>query len=924
MHQLRTWLEAWVERAWNFFEPDKNLIYDRCVWAAIDDPEISRLLGKRPGATREKAHEKMRAPQYFLHVISRCDAGAQRALDKAITDLAEVEAKHRSAADESDWNWWATCLITVVSLLTVLISGGVLVLGIACLVATGVLGFLSWRGVRVWSNFRSSFAAGAWGYVWVVHRVGLGIHAAHWGEVLTEEGTRPVVAQLVRHLLGDDPDSLFISDDHDGIRTPRGQADVVVNAAMRQLQRKMAHIQDGTIAVCGPRGSGKTTLLEQCVRGADFGLIVQAPATYAPHDFLLSMSVRLCEEYIRNAGFDVPEFTRLSPFQRALRRARSRVRRMGRWGVFALPAVALLALAFSAPARSLYTQYAKQVAAFANRYAGLIRDQATDIWQGNAVGAGVIAAIAGIAWWQSRRARWLPHLLAGVCRVGVSPLGVLLIFGSIAHTLLDNQLVQLLRPIPPITFLHIGLLGLLWMLCIAARESGLAVPLPRSRVPLKRIFQPLTAIVVALLLLLLVRTPQTYALLSDAENPLRLAGVVTGFLMVRAGRWSPKPAEPELVTQCRDHLYKLQTVQTSSHTLSPGASQMLALGSTHTTSISTVPPNFPALVEDFRRLLGRIADHEAANEQTVVIAIDEVDRLGSDTQARAFLSEIKAILGVPHVFYLISVAEDVGAAFVRRGLPHRDVTDSSLDDIIHVQHSTLSESNAILAKRSKISAEPYAAFAHALSGGVLRDLLRYGDEIKEMHGKAGSFELTDISQHLILEELSETLAGFRTLLSKRQWTRDTSGILSSFRTLVGYLRDACTCRERVMLQALQEFAFYAAGDRPGAVAHGELEDDARHLIDEASTYAYFSLTLLGIFSAEGLERRTQQAAANGTDGGLERLAEARQELAVSPYSARPLIDSIRKAWSLPLGPVTHIHFPSPRSAHCPIHQAVAD
>ena len=65
-----------------------------------------------------------------------------------------------------------------------------------------------------------------------------------------------------------------------------------------------------------------------------------------------------------------------------------------------------------------------------------------------------------------------------------------------------------------------------------------------------------------------------------------------------------------------------------------------------------------------------------------------MDRLGTDTQALAFLREIKAILGVPRVYYLISVAEDVGAAFVRRGLPHRDVTDSSLDDIVHVQPRT--------------------------------------------------------------------------------------------------------------------------------------------------------------------------------------------------------------------------------------------
>ncbi|WP_405477165.1 hypothetical protein [Streptomyces sp. NBC_00009] len=71
-----------------------------------------------------------------------------------------------------------------------------------------------------------------------------------------------------------------------------------------------------------------------------------------------------------------------------------------------------------------------------------------------------------------------------------------------------------------------------------------------------------------------------------------------------------------------------------------------------------------------------------------VIAIDEVDRLGSDTQVLAFLVELKAILGVSHVHHLISVAAEVSAAFGRRGLPHSNAADSSLDDVVHVPSSS--------------------------------------------------------------------------------------------------------------------------------------------------------------------------------------------------------------------------------------------
>lgn len=76
---------------------------------------------------------------------------------------------------------------------------------------------------------------------------------------------------------------------------------------------------------------------------------------------------------------------------------------------------------------------------------------------------------------------------------------------------------------------------------------------------------------------------------------------------------------------------------------------------------------------------------------------------------------------------------------------------------------------------------------------------------------------------------------------------------------------------------------------------------ARQLIDEASAYAYFSLTLLDIFAEEGYGRRRERAAAQGADGDPELLAEARRELGVSPYSTRSLLTVVRTAWGLSTG-----------------------
>lgn len=908
MSPLPTWLDTWRAKAEDFWEPDKDKIYDRSVRASLAEPETERLLDKRDGADGDAVITQMRTPAYRHFVLTRCPSTS---LDKACDELVEIHDRHEDAASTTQWNWQAACALIALAVLTVLVFGGLLVLAAAGLAAAAALFALFWRGSAVWFNLRWSLVAAGRGALLLAQRVTVGVRAAQWGQELRERGTGPVVAQLVRHLLGDDPDSLFIPDDYEiGLRALRVPGFVVENGAARQLQRKLTQMIDGTIAVCGPRGAGKTTLLEQCVERAGFGVLAQAPATYTPHDFLLSLSVRLCKAYMDQRGYAAPEFTRLSPTRRLLRRMWLQVKRLGRWSSFAVPAAALLVLGLSASARALYAQYAASTADLVRTYTGRARDYGVEMWQGHAVVASVSVIIAGIAWWQSRHTAWLPRLLGRLWVWGSRPLGLLLVVGSVASVAFDDQLRQQVRHLERTQeealarlALYTLALTVVWMFCRAAVASRAMIPLGVWRISLRTVFQPVAAAVGTLLLLYLVRTPQSHGLLADPDNPLRLGGVLAGILIARMGGWSPRPQEPELVTRCRNHLYRLQTIQQSTNGLTTGAAQVLSLGSTHTTSVSTLPPNYPELVEEFRALLKDIAAEKAVQNKTVVIAIDEVDRLGSDTQALAFLREIKAILGVPFVHYLISVADDVGAAFVRRGLPHRDVTDSSLDDIVHVQPSTLAESRAIFAKRSDTLMGPYVMLAHALSGGVLRDLLRYGLQISEIQAETQSYELTDISRRLVLEELAETFAGFRTLLSKQQWTHDTRDVLASFRILSSYLRDPCPCAQAEIQHALNQFAFHTdSGQQPNAGPDHELPDGVRQLIDEASAYAYFSLTLLGIFSTEGFDRRTRLAAAHGPDGDPDRLAEARQELGISPHSARSLIENIRKAWSLPLGP----------------------
>lgn len=923
---METQLEVWYAKAEHFFSaPDPGSVYLRCASSSLSTAKSARLLGKREGVSRSAVLVRMCAEPYRGQVMGRCadDLRTRARFERACAELAEAASAYERAVDEAEWDWRPVCLLLAGALVALLVFGGPWISPILLLLAAGVLAWLHSRGSSALVNLLECLRAGVRKLSWVACRISAGVSAMEWAETLQREGTGPSVDAVVREMLGEDPDSLLVRGDHeDGLRTPRAAHYLVENAAWLQLKRKVQQIEGGTIAVCGPRGSGKTTLLEAAVRQADFGVLAQAPASYTPHDFLVSLTVRLCQTYIRDSGKVVPEFTRLSPLDRLGRRIKAGVRRVGRWGVFALPAAALVVAGSAASVRSVYSQNAGAGAHLVSVVADRVSRGGEQIWQGHSVFTSVLVAVAGLVWWRARRRAGVVHVLLRAPLVLGGVVGFLLVAACVRDLVTDEQIRQVLRQVELSTLLSLGFAVLVLTVCRAAQESEVEFTWGAWDISARGVFRPVTYLVSGLIVLLLLRNEQVHALLADSENPLRLAGLVVAALLFKIALWKPRPAESVLVARCQDYLYRLQTVQSSSSALNTSAAaQLVTLGTAHTSSLSTVPLSFPELVDDFRRLLGLIAAEKASQGKYVVIAIDEVDRLGSDTKALAFLSEIKAVLGVPDVYYLISVAEDVGATFVRRGLPHRDVTDSSLDDILHVQPSTLTESQQILSARSETLTGPYTALAHALSGGGLRDLLRYGLQIMEMQDKSQSNELTEISRHLILEELSETLAGFRTLLSKHQFSPHTSPILGSFGALVRDLQLPCPCAALSLQPSLERFAFYGSAERPGAPTGFELVDTTRQLIDEASAYAYFSLTLLDIFSSSGLDRRTALAAAFGREGDLQRLADARQELGISPYSARTLLDGIRAAWTLPLQPRGNGSIPLQRAGDCSIHTA---
>jgi len=750
--------------------------------------------------------------------------------------------------------------------------------------------------------------------VWSLESLG----AKLWLWELRRDGLLRNVEKAIDDLLGDDRGTLLVLNHYEGLRDPHDAKYYIDKQSAYDLRAKMSRLSGGTIAVSGPRGVGKTMLIRHGVyKKGDFSVFAHAPATYAPHDFLLSLFVKVCEHYIDREGHDVPSFTRLSYVQRVLSRVLAPLGRLIRRLVHALPAIVLIGLGLVAAGRSFIGDHASQIHEYIDRWLNRISGLAEDVAEGKAPVIALILMTAGIVVWVLRKSESLPKLSkqAGLALLRLCALALLL--APFASFYFDPDFRGV-----GVTELFDGwqvLLLFVWLVFWTMYHGTIRkyVTVGSVKVSKRLLLGPPAVLLLPLLVVLTALDASTRPFLTDAENPVRLAACIAGLLLFNllSHTWSFPGRAPKLVSDCRDHLYRLQTVQSSTAAMTSGATQFLTLGSSHSTAVTTVPPNYPLLVEEFRGVLTAIARTEKARSNRVIIAIDEVDRLGTDAKALGFLAEIKAILGVPHVYYLISVAEDVGAAFVRRGLPHRDVTDSSLDDVLHVQPCTLAESTEILTERAEGIGEAYIALAHVLSGGVPRDLVRYARRLVETQFLIRKAELTDVAQKLILEELSQTLAGFRTLLGKQSGPNDPRDALELFRQVAGHLRFACPCRARV--DELRHVLWHFVAQDPSG-----LPDTSRQLIEEAAAYAYFSLTLLDVFGPPEFNQRRARAARRAPGGRLDAFAEARQELSLSPYSARTAIDAVRDAWELERvsaqGLIPAV-IPPPRGTACPVH-----
>ncbi|MFE2530999.1 P-loop NTPase fold protein [Streptomyces sp. NPDC059371] len=683
-----------------------------------------------------------------------------------------------------------------------------------------------------------------------------------------------------------------------GLRLTADRGRVVPWRAAVELSEKISQLDGGTLALSGPRGSGKTTLLEGALTTATLPVYAHTPASYAPQEFLLNLFVDVCEGYLRMRGISVPSYKRVSVLFGS---GRVRAVHLGTliWRcIICLAAAGMLVIAAKGGAEwvaqsqgfdvgSRAVNLWKHISEF---YATTVTGQSPYILILLAISAVIalrVAMVKGLVDYLRfiLRAIYLLGAIVAIYTVMAPYRSVRELFYSLPSLLdigniLDNPVVTILVPFTIDMGTRIGRLRTnpektqAWSQAVVTGYilSGLSILLYYSQGGRQ------------------VPTLEVRAL-------TRLALVIAAVALLFAALRKPMRRAYPLARQCRDQLHRLRTVQTKTTSWNPAVQQFGSLAGGSSSGYSTLPPNYPELVSDFRRLLSSIAQEIYEERGTCIIAVDELDRLGSADAAIGFLNELKAVFGIPYVHFLLAVADDVGATFVRRGLPNRDATDSTLDDIVHVINFNVDEARALLLRRVPNLGDSNILFAYALSGGLPRDLVRYCRRIVDLHRSLPAESADSVIRLLAAEELTQVLGGFRLLLAKLPLTTQSGAALHLLRKLIFETGN----RRRSSVASLEE-SLTALVRHGQAAPQGDgvrgLPDEEGALIAEASTFAYFLLTVLRIFISPNLMSRVHISTPEEWRGHPAHLAEARLELGVSAYSAQRVINDFRDAWGM--------------------------
>lgn len=291
----------------------------------------------------------------------------------------------------------------------------------------------------------------------------------------------------------------------------------------------------------------------------------------------------------------------------------------------------------------------------------------------------------------------------------------------------------------------------------------------------------------------------------------------------------------------------------------------------------------PEIVDSLREFLETAAN----GYDRVMIGIDELDKMESDEHAKEFLNEIKGVFSAKGCHFMVSVSEDAIGSFERRGIPFRDVFDSSFDEVIHVRCLSFEEAETILNRRVTLMPVQFKGLCYCLSGGVSRDLIRAARGSVE-----ASFEVKDNPTLPVITRLvlSRDLRGKAAAISAAMSAIDLEPQVSDVLYWVQHVSidDLVSGQIQTKIDQLEKFMTTAADHSD------QLDGDLlllRRLTAEFAGYCYYLGTLLDIFYNKETSRLAEEPK---HDYEFDKLVVGRQQFTVNTLLAWKEISEYRK------------------------------
>lgn len=311
-------------------------------------------------------------------------------------------------------------------------------------------------------------------------------------------------------------------------------------------------------------------------------------------------------------------------------------------------------------------------------------------------------------------------------------------------------------------------------------------------------------------------------------------------------------------------------------------------GLSSTTTMTDRPMSYPEVVARLNDFL-----KQASVSRRILIGIDEMDKIESDELANQFLNDLKAVFGLENCFWLVSVSQNAMSAFERRGLPFRDVFDSSFDVIVEVDYLDLAASKRLLHRRAIGMTVPFLCLCHCLSGGLPRDLIRIARELLE-HSRTSQAgpKLTGLTHALITSDMDRKLRAIAIAAAGVGLEPQTGHFLDTIQVI----RAAIT--SDTLLAACRTLAQDARDDSPGVDGDAEARLKLARLRLELATYYYYCATLMQFFNADLTEKRLKAAEDAAGDTSIDQLARARQAFAISPQVTWSMSSAFRRAYGM--------------------------